>query len=309
MNTSEFIKEAEKVHGVGTWDYTKTTYLSKNKNVTIGCPEHGDFSQRAARHLAGNKCTDCVRTGKLNPIRKTPEDVLATFDKVHGNVYTYGPIPDRANNSTKISISCELHGWFDQSINCHSMGHGCPKCKSIKQSAAVIKMKEAQFKQKVGLRHNFKYTYENVNYTGHANKISITCKEHGDFSQTPRNHIAGQGCPKCGLFGYKKRDFLKRCKNVSGLLYIIRCYNTQEEFIKIGITSKNSVNARYIGNLKMPYLYEVLWELYADAASVYDKEKLIHNSLKAYSYNPSIKFSGMSECFTPSCLEHIKYEL
>jgi hypothetical protein len=28
-------------------------------------------------------------------------------------------------------------------------------------------------------------------------KVIIICKEHGEFEVTPRNHLAGQGCPDC----------------------------------------------------------------------------------------------------------------
>lgn len=242
--------------------------------------------------------------------RKTLETYLNQFKLRHGDNFDYTLVTSIVNNQTKISIVCNIClTTFRQSVNSHSMGHGCPVCRTSKQSASVIKTKEAQFKQKVGIKHNFKYTYNNVKYIGHKEKISITCKEHGDFTQTPRDHIAGQGCPKCGIYGYKKRDFLKRCKDNKGLLYIIKCYNTTEEFVKIGITSKSSVQDRYRGKLKMPYSYEILWELRADSTKVYDKEKCIHRLLKIHSYTPSVKFSGMHECFTLSCLEHIKYEL
>jgi Zn finger protein HypA/HybF involved in hydrogenase expression len=242
--------------------------------------------------------------------KKTLETYLRQFKLKHGDNFDYTLVTDICNNQTKVAIKCNTcFSIFNQSVNSHSMGHGCPKCRTSKQSASVIKMKEAQFKQKVGLRHKFKYTYDNVKYTGHREKVSITCSEHGDFMQTPRDHLAGQGCPKCGIFGYKKKDFIKRCGNNQGLLYIIRCYTEQENFIKIGITSKSCVRDRYRGNLKMPYSYEILWELRANAANIYNKEKYIHSLLKAYSCKPNIKFSGMFECFTLDCLEHIKYEL
>ena len=29
--------------------------------------------------------------------------------------------------------------------------------------------------------------------------VTIICYEHGEFKQTPHAHLAGQGCPKCGI--------------------------------------------------------------------------------------------------------------
>jgi hypothetical protein len=54
------------------------------------------------------------------------------------------------------------------------------------------------------------YNYDRVNFVGDKIPVIITCSIHGDFSQTPNNHLSGQGCPKC--FGKFKRgtdEFIK----------------------------------------------------------------------------------------------------
>jgi len=45
--------------------------------------------------------------------------------------------------------------------------------------------------------HGNKYNYDKVDYVDNATKITITCKEHGDFEQRPSNHKLGQGCNLC----------------------------------------------------------------------------------------------------------------
>ena len=45
--------------------------------------------------------------------------------------------------------------------------------------------------------HKNKYDYSKVEYIGAKDKVIIICKEHGDFEQTPNNHLSGQGCYKC----------------------------------------------------------------------------------------------------------------
>lgn len=45
--------------------------------------------------------------------------------------------------------------------------------------------------------HGDKYDYTKVGYKGNDIKVCIICPIHGEFWQTPRNHIKGSECPKC----------------------------------------------------------------------------------------------------------------
>lgn len=46
--------------------------------------------------------------------------------------------------------------------------------------------------------HGEKYDYSKVDYKKSNIHITIICKKHGEFSQTPNKHIMNRGCPKCG---------------------------------------------------------------------------------------------------------------
>lgn len=46
--------------------------------------------------------------------------------------------------------------------------------------------------------HGERYDYSKVVYVRNNKHVVITCKEHGDFLQTPNSHSNGQGCPACG---------------------------------------------------------------------------------------------------------------
>lgn len=50
--------------------------------------------------------------------------------------------------------------------------------------------------------HGNKYSYDKVFYKGSNVKICITCPKHGEFWQTPSNHLSGKECLKCS---YEKR--------------------------------------------------------------------------------------------------------
>ena len=71
-------------------------------------------------------------------------------------------------------------------------------------------MKQDDFINKAMIVHNGKYSYEKVIYKNNSTKVLISCPIHGDFWQTPKNHIIGQGCPICGeeyAREHKKNDY------------------------------------------------------------------------------------------------------
>lgn len=60
MNQEEFIKQANEYHEY-KYDYSKTIYITKQSDVTIICPTHGDFNKRAGIHLGtrGKSQAEC----------------------------------------------------------------------------------------------------------------------------------------------------------------------------------------------------------------------------------------------------------
>ena len=51
--------------------------------------------------------------------------------------------------------------------------------------------------------HGARYTYSKVNYIDAKTKVIIICPIHGDFEQTPNNHLSGKGCKNCINCGFK----------------------------------------------------------------------------------------------------------
>ena len=115
---------------------------------------------------------------------------LLKFKEVHGTRYNYSNVVYH-KNSEKVIIICKEHGEFRQTPNNHKAGRGCPKCACLKSKEAVFdEFKEA---------HGDRYDYSKANYVKDKTKLTIICKEHGEFRQTPNNHKNGHGCPKCAL--------------------------------------------------------------------------------------------------------------
>lgn len=47
------------------YDYSRVNYISANKPVVIGCPEHGWVKQTPNIHLATSGCPECNRHGTV----------------------------------------------------------------------------------------------------------------------------------------------------------------------------------------------------------------------------------------------------
>ena len=54
-----------------------------------------------------------------------------------------------------------------------------------------------KFIEKSKTVHNNYYDYSKVNYVNSQIKVCIICPVHGEFWQTPNDHMYGHGCLKC----------------------------------------------------------------------------------------------------------------
>jgi len=75
--------------------------------------------------------------------------------------------------------------------------------------ATVVKKARAQ--------HGNRYGYDRAVYRTGLDKLTITCSHHGDFEQTPGNHLTGHGCPQCGgKVQSNTPEFVAKAENVHG---------------------------------------------------------------------------------------------
>ena len=61
------------------------------------------------------------------------------------------------------------------------------------------KLTVEDFISKATEKHGFKYFYGEVNYVNSRTKVTIVCSKHGEFQQTPSNHLQGAGCKSCAI--------------------------------------------------------------------------------------------------------------
>ena len=60
LTTEQFVAKAREIHG-DKYDYSKVVYTKMHDYITITCPKHGDFLQKAYSHLNGRGCSKCAK--------------------------------------------------------------------------------------------------------------------------------------------------------------------------------------------------------------------------------------------------------
>ena len=107
LTREQFIRKAEAVHGVGTYDYSKVEYSKNSEDVCIICPEHGEFFQRPANHLNGGGCRKCSTAKQVARQSHTLESFIEASNKTHEQKYTYEKAT-YVNNRSEVLITCDL---------------------------------------------------------------------------------------------------------------------------------------------------------------------------------------------------------
>ena len=82
-------------------------------------------------------------------------------------------------------------------------------------------MNTETFIQKANIIHNNTYDYSKVNYIKSMEKVVIICPVHGEFEQTPNNHLNNkQKCPKCyGKIKLTTEIFIEKSEEIHGKFF------------------------------------------------------------------------------------------
>ena len=228
----DFIEKARKIHG-DKYDYSKVVYINNSTPVIIICPEHGEFLQTPCSHLYGSGCSKCRYIhkkpsknkrihGKKNKTYIT-QSFIEEAKKIHSDKYGYSKAI-YVNMRTPVIITCPKHGEFLQTPETHLSGHGCAKCGREKSNRAKA-LTQDKFIYRSTIIHNGKYDYSKVVYINNSTLVKIICPEHGEFLQTPKTHLRGQGCPICknNLIGKKlsssTKEFIEKARKIHGDKY------------------------------------------------------------------------------------------
>lgn len=154
----------------------------------------------------------------------TTEEFIQKAREKHGDRYDYSKVEYGGANGL-ITIICKKHGEFQQVATVHSKGHGCCRCSGENSNKERSSRCKHEFVEKAKRIHGDKYLYSKVEYIKAVKKVVITCRIHGDFSQTPNSHLCGNGCIKCRGLKTSERnridtqEFIKRARRIHGETY------------------------------------------------------------------------------------------
>jgi hypothetical protein len=151
-----------------------------------------------------------------------------------------------------------------------------------------------EFIEKAEEIHKNKYSYDKSNYVNAKTKLIITCHKHGDFSQTPDNHIyTKKGCKECaGVKKYTTEEIINKFKKTHGEKYDYSFVEYKGMFEKIKIickihgvfeqTPKNHVEGKECGKChgRHQTTEGVLKRFEVIHKNIYDYSKVVYNNMK-----------------------------
>jgi hypothetical protein len=130
FTTQEYKEICSNLHNY-FYDYSLLEYRNQFSVLTIICPKHGAFQQRAANHIVGKGCRDCAKESR--PIVKQRNAakkfiVAAKLVYKHRNRnYSYDKVEYKGAREN-VTVTCMEHGDFYVTPNNHLRGRGCPHC-------------------------------------------------------------------------------------------------------------------------------------------------------------------------------------
>ncbi|MDA7570418.1 helicase-related protein [Flavobacteriaceae bacterium] len=203
--TQEDVIDYLKKNNQNNYDFSNVNYKnSKTKIIIIDTEFHSKHLMTFESYKNGVKCS------LVNAVNKT-NYLIKKFKLIHKNTYDYDKV-NYVSENKKVTISCKIHGDFNQTAKSHIFGSGCPKCqgKGFSRNEIINQLK---------IIHNNKYDYSKIDYKSLNSKVIIICKKHGEFIQKLSNHKRGDGCRKCAGLEINTKEILQKFKAKHGNRY------------------------------------------------------------------------------------------
>lgn len=225
MTFSEFCDRASKVH-CGSYSYVESGFTDGSGRLTGMCKDHGQFTQRVNDHLSGSGCQKCAAKSQKGLAQSRVQKHLEDVRKVNPQ-YDYSKFEATFTKvSEKVTVICREHGEFSMTVAHLKKGKGCRQCGLEKtRQARLITVDE--FLKRAGETHGDTYSYKLDTYTAYTEKMTIVCPVHGDFQQSPLQHVQlKHGCRFCAWAANGQKaawtveEFETACKRIHNNKYV-----------------------------------------------------------------------------------------
>lgn len=213
-----FIAKAKQTHG-NKYKYHLVEYINSLTKVKIECDKGHIFEQPPNKHISGDGCPKCVGRGF------SIDDFIASSKEKFGEdafAYLKAVFVDMR---TRLTLICKKGHEFEAIPSVHlregSLG-GCVECAKLLSKERMSYTQE-QWIGLANIKHNNFYDYTKVVYVSSQKNVIIICPKHGEFEQTPAQHLGGAGCRACGIEKciasklYTSDDFLKMFDECSAI--------------------------------------------------------------------------------------------
>lgn len=248
--------------------------------------------------------------------RRTTSEFIEQAIKIHGDKYTY----DNTifiKTLEKVIITCPIHGDFQQVANSHLNGCGCNDCKKDMLRTVALKDK-SYFVEKAVKVHGDRYNYSKVDYKNSKTNVTIVCKTHGDFQQTPSGHLDGNGCQECGKIVAKTKlsstteDFIKKATITHKGLYDYSKVNYTKSKDCVTITCKTHGDFEQIpsnhingSGCQKCNFEEISNRQFKSTSQFVEDANKVHGN--KYIYNKT-NYNGVKNAVTITCSIHGDFE-
>lgn len=172
--------------------------------------------------------------------KSTTEEFITKATALHGNRYDYSSVVYK-DSKTPVIIICKTHGSFSQAPTKHLQPCGCKKCADTASGESRASTTE-KFLEKASKLYGDKFDYSKVRYKRAVQKVTISCRKHGDFLQTPNDHLnLKNGCSACRYESdhcggrLNKEEFVRRSAehHSDKYEYSLVKYKTSKDRVKI----------------------------------------------------------------------------
>lgn len=232
-----------------------------SKKICPQCNEEFEYKSCIKNKIYCSRiCKDIDGSGS----RISNSEWIIRAKEKHGEKYSYELLNLNDKTNGKVSITCKVHGIFLQDPGQHLVGKGCKKCSQSKQFLTT-----EEFIKKSSKKHDSKYTYTLTDYKSMKEHVIITCPTHGNFLQSPTQHLHhGAGCQICSQIYTTSKgeiDWLNTC-------------DVTERQVELIIDNKRFI----VDGLKGTTIYEYLGDYWHGNPSIFSESEMNPQAKKSF---------------------------
>ncbi len=160
--------------------------------------------------------------------------------------------------------------------------------KIFARSKIMRKLTTEQFIEKARAIYGSFYIYSSTVYKNSKKKVTIICPIHGEFYQTPNDHLSGHGCSDCGDIKCSKHK-----------------HYTQEEWVALA-KKKHNNKYTYPNTIYLGYLHEVIITCPIEEHGDFLKFPIRHLAGDGCNKCALIKISESKKCLPDDFIRKVK---